>query len=393
MIDLPRSELSNLLTEISKSLDIPDTFFESAEQKYRAVGNWLAADNSPLSHLSPQIYPQGSFQLGTITKPPSDNDEYDLDLVFEVAFSKHRFSQKILKDMVGDRLKEHEIYRKMLNDEGRRCWTLQYTERAHFHLDVLPAVPDTDTYPILEAQGVLSNMAQTSIAITDRTQWNYSLVNPDWLRCNPKGYATWFRQQMIVQFEEQRKLLAKTYKAQMQIVPEYRIKTPLQRCIQLLKRHRDLRFMDTPDIKPASIILTTLAANAYNNEADLTYALVKMVESMPKFIIMKNGISWVENPVDPMENFADRWLENSDREPAVRSWLHQVKSDLNMLLTCTNIEEIKKRLAIMFGETITNNVINQYQILSSNQITRVVVVSSQPIVAIRDPMKPWGGER
>jgi hypothetical protein len=64
-----------------------------------------------------------------------------------------------------------------------------------------------------------------------------------------------------------------------------------------------------------------------------------------------------------------------------------------MLLTCTNIEEIKKRLAIMFGETITNNVINQYQILSSNQITWVVAVSSQPIVAIRDPMKPWGGER
>ena len=39
--------------------------------------------------------------------------------------------------------------------------------------------------------------------------------------------------------------------------------------MQILKRHRDGAFADRPDVKPASIILTTLAAHAYNQEETL----------------------------------------------------------------------------------------------------------------------------
>ena len=144
MIRVQRSDISYLLNEIAQSLDISDSLFEDAERKYRAVGSWLGEGNSPLAVYSPEIYPQGSFLLGTVTKPLSDKDEFDIDVVFKLAVSKGKISQKDFKQLVGDRLKANEIYQKMLDEEGRRCWTLHYADSAQFHLDILPAIPDGD---------------------------------------------------------------------------------------------------------------------------------------------------------------------------------------------------------------------------------------------------------
>ena len=133
---------------------------------------------------------------------------------------------------------------------------------------------------------------------------------------------------MLIQYDELRKrLLMEAVKAQIEKVPVYRIKTPLQRCIQLLKRHRDIVFENDPDNRPASIIITTLAANAYDNEADIVDAMIKMIDKMPSFITNRNGVSWVVNPVNPSENFAERWKDHPDREPNFRKWLREVKAD------------------------------------------------------------------
>ena len=51
-------------------------------------------------------------------------------------------------------------------------------------------------------------------------------------------------------------------------VPTYELKTPLQRAIQLLKRHRDVMFADNPEVAPISMILTNLSGRAYNGEEE-----------------------------------------------------------------------------------------------------------------------------
>jgi len=45
-------------------------------------------------------------------------------------------------------------------------------------------------------------------------------------------------------------------------LPTYRWKTPLQQVVKILKRHRDVMFLDAPDKKPMSIIITTLAGRS-----------------------------------------------------------------------------------------------------------------------------------
>jgi hypothetical protein len=94
MINIDRPDLSFVLNEIANLLDISDTEFEDAEQRYQAVGRWLGEGSSPLAVYSPVIYAQGSFLLGTVTKRWGKDDEYDMDLVFELKLSKDDISQK-----------------------------------------------------------------------------------------------------------------------------------------------------------------------------------------------------------------------------------------------------------------------------------------------------------
>ena len=73
------AEFSQILGNIAKELEIPESYYEKAKGRYEAVGNWLGDEKSPLAKYSPKIYPQGSFLLGTAIRPINDSDEYDID--------------------------------------------------------------------------------------------------------------------------------------------------------------------------------------------------------------------------------------------------------------------------------------------------------------------------
>jgi hypothetical protein len=183
-------------------------------------------------------------------RPISNEDHYDIDLVCRLAIGKEATTQKRVKTMVGDRLKERSDLAEAI-EESRRCWRLNLAD--HFHLDTLPCIANIERAP----NGIL-------LTDTDLTKWQKS---------NPIAYADWFRTRMTVVFEQRRYELAKAMKADIQAVPEWQVKTPLQRAVQILKRHRDVYFQNDLDKRPVSIILTTLAALSYNNESDIFQAL------------------------------------------------------------------------------------------------------------------------
>jgi hypothetical protein len=384
MSKIYRTDISFMLDEIANLISISDSPFKSAEKKYQAVGKWLGEDSSPLAEYSPVIYPQGSFLIGTATKPLGERDEYDIDLVLELLLSKYNITQKRLKNMVGDRLRDHKLYGSMLDEEGRRCWTLIYADSAKFHLDILPAVPNNDYREFLKSQGVIKDLAETGVAITDKTLPNYERLDPNWPRSNPKGFAAWFRSRMIIQLEAQRKHLAETLKADLANVPEHKVKTPLQKTVQLLKRHRDVVF-EQKDDKPASIIISTLAAHAYNNEFDIVEAMINIIDGMPDYIAIRDGKTWVQNPVDPSENFADRWIGHPAREQDFRNWLGRIKGDMNTVLECNDNDQVCELLAKMFGEKVSITAVNRYK--EYVETRRNSISSVSPIV---HPNKPWG---
>ena len=133
-------------------------------------------------------------------------------------------------------------------------------------------------------------------------------------------------------------------------VPDALVHTSLQRSIQLMKRHRDIMFDNEQDNKyaPISIIITTLAAQFYQNEPDIYSALYNIVTQLHAHAVlvengtvnrslapqspikrMPDGGWYIGNPVNSEENFADRWQEdNHARARAFFRWVEALKEDL-----------------------------------------------------------------
>lgn len=303
MIQYSDPTLSNLLSKITQLLDMPEALMEKAQKRYSEVAAWLGAKDSELLEFDPLFYSQGSVRLGTVVRPLLGTDEYDLDAVCRLVIAKERISQKDLKDKVGDRLKNNPAYRAILKP-GRRCWRLDFEEK--FHMDILPAIPNPDE-------------DDESVLITDRElfRWQFS---------NPVGLAEWFRRRMERQFRTNAENMAKASGIEVERVPEWKIKTSLQRAVQILKRHRDLRFGDDED-KPISIILTTLAGKAYGGEDEVEAALTGILGRMGDHVKKENGVWVVRNPVHEEENFADKWAEHPQRADKFFEWLGQARQD------------------------------------------------------------------
>lgn len=329
-MDSMEEVISALLGAGAEMLDITPELHDLAVSRYEDVGNWLGGSGGP----SWEIYPQGSFRLGTVVAPVGSAGAYDIDLVCRRELAKESTTQEKLKDMVGQMLQDYvEVTAGQDNaptqcTSSRRCWTLAYPDH-DFHLDVLPAIPDRDHEP-------------TSILLTD-------VHLRAWQHSNPIGYARWFRtrsQEMLIALE---KLARADNVAE---VPEYRVRTTLQRLVQVLKWHCAVRFAADPDNRPPSILITTLAAHAYTGESDLFTAALRAVAGMPRFIENRGGTWWVANPVHEAENFADKWNYYPQRRTAFLAWLGDITALLEdaARLRGRGLDQVVARLSESFGE-------------------------------------------
>ena len=391
--------LNELFNYLADEIEVPPSKYREAQDRYNAVGAWLGEDDSELSDFDPTIYPQGSFALGTAVRPLGE-DQYDVDSVCLLEIARHQITQKALKELVGARLKHPKSrYKDMIKPKqgGRRCWTIQYADASKFHLDVLPAIPDD--FGWLLTLGVPLEWAKSAICITDRKTWD---TKPnEWPRSNPKGYSAWFKERMRIRLEEAKHAMAVELRAEVEDIEDFEVRTPLQRLVQLLKRHRDVRYNGDDD-KPISIIITTLAAQAYNNEASINEAILNVVPRMRSHIEKQGNSLWVPNPVNPQENFADKWAEQPRKAKLFYEWLRILEQEYQDLLTDRGFEKIGDYLSEAFGQRDSKVAMEKFGALSrkpstSAKLSSGVVIprkSDQPtkpqIELPRKPSKPWG---
>ncbi|MBK8249905.1 MAG: nucleotidyltransferase [Gemmatimonadetes bacterium] len=307
------SEASREIDRQIQLLDLPSELSKEAVAEYGRIARWLGAVDSPLAEYKLDLYPQGSFRLGTPIRPITHEDEFDIDLVCQLKIEKERTTQADLKELVGARLSEDPNAWGKLK-ERRRCWTIFYEKK--FHLDVLPTIPDAEH----RDTGIL-------VTDTDLVRWQFS---------NPLGYSRWFYERMHTFVREERAALAKSLEVDIEDVPEWGVRTPLQRAVQVLKRHRDVHFSGDLERRPASIILTTLAGRAYGGEPDLSRALVQIIEGMGDHIDDRDGQWWIPNPAHVKENFADKWNEKPALRDAFLRWRDKVYEDMEALASTSS---------------------------------------------------------
>ena len=350
-----REQFNSIFNDLSKALDISESQYKVITDSYQAVGTWLA-EGIQIKSFVPEIRPQGSFLLGTAIKPINPNDDIDIDLVCELRNKPCHWTQYNLKETIGKRIKENATYSQMLEKQqgGRRCWTLLYRQNAEarerYHLDILPCVIENARQVLLEQMAFDNTIPSDKFAIriTDNQKNDYktSTDTTTWLKSNPIGYAQWFYQRAIT---NQTRFFS--LREAIKPVPEYqREKYPLQRIVQILKRHRDIMFQGDEN-KPISIIITTLAAKAYRGE-NILEGLYNIVHTMSQYIENRNGIYWISNPVNDKENFADKWVESPIKRKNFFDWMNRIQKDIDTILSVSGIYSIQDSMTKSFGREL-----------------------------------------
>lgn len=327
------------LEKLVKRIDITATMYKNAKEKYEAIAKYLNNNG-----IEANIYPQGSFRMGTVVKPYNESSEkdYDLDVICNLVIPKKTTDPENVKNQIGKALKDSDLYKDKLLPEEDRCWTLKYAKidgEVGFSLDIVPSVDEaSEVINGVVGLGVSSDLASEAIAITTKIATNYH-----WDESNPKGYAIWFDEinKPFLEFnrEERRTQYFTENKgmfASVEDIPSNLERSSLQRVIQILKRHRDIYYSRTKkwDERPISAIITTLCSKISSNAAkDLsTFELLGFVVkelkvyselldigqdifeeryAERKFIKKENKKWTVYNPVNPNDIYTENWTKKT----------------------------------------------------------------------------------
>lgn len=395
MSDITLNKTLNLLAE---EIDIPDSSYELVERRYKALCDWFANPSSKCSNFDPHLYVQGSFRLGTAIRPVNADGEYDLDMScrLRTGITKQTVTQKQLKELVGADVEAYRVSQGFTHprEEKNRCWRLRYADSVNFHLDAVPSIPEDATQKKIIREGMVrmgatANLADATSslagAITDKTRSNYNSVSSDWAISNSEGYALWFESRMESSRLLMEKWASEARAARIDKLPLNKRKSPLQKCIQLLKRHRDIMFKNDSDGKPISIIITTLAALAYEGETELDDTLSGVLQRMGSLV--RTTAPRVPNPVNPVEDFADKWAKpeyaQHRLEQKLRLWVGQAQADILALQNTRNV--IKRQASAVFGLELSDASLDKIPGLTTSDSKP----SPRPHVISSPPPKPW----
>lgn len=122
---LRKALVTGFLEQICQALELTQTQFQTAQDRYGAVGRWLDDPFDPILNRA-TIYPQGSLALGTTVRPLG-RDDYDLDLVCLVP-GYVGGSSADLKKKIGHRLRSNAHYKGILQ-EKTRCLAPELRQR------------------------------------------------------------------------------------------------------------------------------------------------------------------------------------------------------------------------------------------------------------------------
>ena len=272
----------DLLADVAHRIQLTPTAYKEAVAHFDAVSQYLDTHESGFPELSPVIYPQGSFRMGSTISAYDDREDYDIDLILELAIDRFNDPDVVL----------HRVARALSDGKGRlkfttceikkRCVTLGY---ANMHLDVTPAV-------------LMPGRDPRVISIFDRHP-----ERPDHALANPEGFARWFDARV-----RPRAVIAKReVRAAVVPVPE---QTPADHkpdrllAIQLLKRFRDIRCDRGGYDRCPSVLLSRIAADAPQGSG-----LVTDLRSAASYLARAVSVQdlYVENPACPEDVLSDRW--------------------------------------------------------------------------------------
>lgn len=323
------------IIQLIENLDISPTMYKNAVEKYEAITRYLQGHG-----FNADMYPQGSFALGTVVRPRKDNKDanYDLDFICQVKKARDETTATMLWKELKEVLEKSPYADNLVKDD--KCFTIEYADinGVGFSIDIVPAADESVERKLkLKSESEHPDLIDTSIVLPD-TSRDRSM----WVTNNPRGYRAWFENinepyRRHSREEYRRALFEKhsTFYSSIEAIPVELERSSVQRVIQILKKHRDEFYAKCAYRKPISAIIGTLVAKIAENQPPYL-SVFELLEKVlitlcnhsrnDEMLYKENGKWKIPNPANPDDNLADSW--NDDTCDKFFSWINQAKIDL-----------------------------------------------------------------
>jgi hypothetical protein len=346
------STVDVMLADVAIRIQLSPTDYQLAVDHYHAINEWLEREESPLAGFVRDFYPQGGFAIGATVARHSSDDEFDIDVMADLAFRADVDPEDALATLHAAIRGEHGSRYYLKTDRKTRCSTVNYDG---MHLDVTPTVRLTGT---VEKTGLIFHSKPEDLSSPKMS-----------LYANPHGFAKWFIsrtppdqdfgtffERRSLDYDRERALILK--RADAVPVPEHCPAYQKSRAVialQLIKRWRNLAYDKRHASRrlPPSILLAFYVAGHANNTTSLADELSFQVESILAIVQSAHNQGkkvFARNPMCQDDILTDRWPEDlSDQAVFIRE-LADFATKLRRLRGDISLPEMQQILEELFGE-------------------------------------------
>jgi len=354
------STVDVMLAEVAIRVQLSPTDYQLAVDHYHAINEWLERDGSPLSRLVRDFYPQGGFAIGATVARHSSDDEFDIDVMADLAYRADVDPEYVLATL-DDAIRDVPGSRYHLKtDRKTRCSTVNYEG---MHLDVTPTVRLMGT---IEKTGLIFHSKPE-----DPTEPKVSLP------ANPHGFAQWFIartppdqdfgaffERRSLDYDRGRALLRADAMPVPEQCPAYQ-KSRAVIALQLIKRWRNLAYDRRHKNRrlPPSVLLAFYVASHANNTTSLADELSFQVESILAIVREAHDQGkkvFARNPMCPDDILTDRWPENLSDLAVFIHELTDFAAKLRRLHGDISLAEMQQVLEHLFGEKPARSAVRDY---------------------------------
>ena len=364
----PFSEpLDALLADIAIRVQLSQTNYNKAVARYKALSEWIERDGSPLAGLVALFYSQGSMAIGAVIASRVTNDEFDLDVVAQLDLPAETAPGKVL-DLLFLAINGEPGSRYHGKVRRRtRCVTVEYAD--NMHIDVTPAVRRPGT-PERESC-IFHHRAKAP-------------AEPS-LRCvaNPYGFAEWFKNVTPREHQFAEAFMARTAEYEQMLLAELAESEPVPQqepvfqksraviVLQLLKRWRNVQYMDRSGRQPPSIMIAKLVAENANRTHNLSQELLHQARGMLSVFEQSHregSTVRLTNPACDVDVLTDRWPGSIPDQAIFIRDLQLLVTKAERLTAGCDLAEMRRIMVELFGETPAADVFGDFNRRFGNDV-------------------------
>jgi hypothetical protein len=376
-----------LVEDVGRGLEPTESQLATLERSYRSTSEFLVQCPELIGHLE-EIYPQGSRQLGTMTRPLRNKEGFDVDLIARLnraawnVYSSDGGATTLMARL-HTALQRYADQHSLKLHTWPRCATLEYADGMC-----------ADIAPIIDFPHAVALHGQHHGMIPDRELRSFHPTNP-------KGFSKLFSDIAAIRPALPQITLESAEvmrKADITPLPDTDVFGRLLcRLIQMMKLHRDVAFADEKlqELRPSSILITSLAASSYKLKAQIPHRdqvdlLLDIIRTMPMLIgkrpSINGGVEWVvDNPTAPGDNLANS-MDSLAKQDAFIQWHGKLVADVLAIMNAaesrSGLDQVAKKVSLVFGDK-AGTALRQAQITRQEKqrnAGKVVSIASTGIV-------------